>query len=199
MLLPALGNIGIYYVAPLAVAKLVAHIAGQPGISPGTALPYVAGFAAVLLVAETLWRIGLHCLNRLDALGIEHLYLIGMDELLAKDAAFFHDNFAGSLTKRVLSFAARSPTRQVPLGGDEGAVRPHAGLQADGVGAHPGLQHGGVGAHPGLEHGGVGAHPELQVRGIRPHAGLQAGVRGHTSGSGHRVLPARSRVIRESG
>ena len=29
-----------------------------------------------------------------------------MDELLAKDAAFFHDNFAGSLTKRVLSFAA---------------------------------------------------------------------------------------------
>ena len=30
-----------------------------------------------------------------------------MDELLAKDAAFFHDNFAGSLTKRVLSFATR--------------------------------------------------------------------------------------------
>src|SRR5207302_5758462 len=26
---------------------------------------------------------------------------------LAKDAAFFHDNFAGSLTKRVLSFASR--------------------------------------------------------------------------------------------
>ena len=33
--------------------------------------------------------------------------MIGMDELLAKDAAFFHDNFAGSLTKRVLSFASR--------------------------------------------------------------------------------------------
>jgi ATP-binding cassette subfamily B protein len=30
-----------------------------------------------------------------------------MDELFAKDAAFFHDNFAGSLTKRVLSFATR--------------------------------------------------------------------------------------------
>lgn len=30
-----------------------------------------------------------------------------MDELFAKDAAFFHDNFAGSLTKRVLSFASR--------------------------------------------------------------------------------------------
>ena len=30
-----------------------------------------------------------------------------MDALLAKDAAFFHDNFAGSLTKRVLSFASQ--------------------------------------------------------------------------------------------
>lgn len=46
-------------------------------------------------------------LNRLDARGIEHLYVVGMDELFAKDAAFFHDNFAGSLTKRVLSFASR--------------------------------------------------------------------------------------------
>ena len=61
----------------------------------------------VLLFAEVLWRIGIHCLNRLDGRGIENLYIIGMDELLAKDAAFFHDNFAGSLTKRVLSFASR--------------------------------------------------------------------------------------------
>jgi hypothetical protein len=41
-------------------------------------------------------------LNRVDALGMEHLYL-GMDELLARDAAFFPDHFAGLLTKRVLS------------------------------------------------------------------------------------------------
>ncbi|MFJ3230704.1 ABC transporter ATP-binding protein [Streptomyces sp. NPDC086787] len=107
MLLPALGNIGINYLAPLAVAKLVARIAGQSDISLGTALPYVVGFAVVLLVSEALWRGGIHCLNRLDALGIERLYIIGMDELFAKDAKFFHDNFAGSLTKRVLSFASR--------------------------------------------------------------------------------------------
>lgn len=109
MLLPALGNIGINYVAPLVVAKLVGRIAGDTGTRTGIgwALPYVLGFAGVLLFAEMLWRIGLHCLNRLDALGVEHLYVIGMDELFAKDAAFFHDNFAGSLTKRVLSFASR--------------------------------------------------------------------------------------------
>ncbi|WP_128981985.1 ABC transporter ATP-binding protein [Streptomyces roseicoloratus] len=113
LLLPALGNIGIAYIAPLIVAKLVGRIAGGDTDGPGGAtglgamLPYVLGFAAVLLLSEALWRVGLHCLNRLDALGIERLYVVGMDELFAKDAAFFHDNFAGSLTKRVLSFASR--------------------------------------------------------------------------------------------
>ncbi|GGT03567.1 ABC transporter ATP-binding protein [Streptomyces chromofuscus] len=107
MLLSALGNIGINYIAPLIVAKLVADVADDKDLTVTSALPYVLGFVGVLLLAETLWRVALHCLNRLDALGIEHLYVIGMDELFAKDAAFFHDNFAGSLTKRVLSFAAR--------------------------------------------------------------------------------------------
>lgn len=106
MLLPALGNIGINYIAPLLVAKLVGRIAGGGGTGLGPALPFVLGFAGVLLAAEGLWRVGLHCLNRLDARGIEDLYVSGMDELFAKDAAFFHDNFAGSLTKRVLSFAS---------------------------------------------------------------------------------------------
>ncbi|MFJ9937154.1 ABC transporter ATP-binding protein [Streptomyces virginiae] len=107
MLLPALGNIGIFYIAPLVVAKLVGQVAEGADAGLDTMLPYVLAFAGVLLLAETLWRIGLHCLNRLDAGGIEHLYVLGMDELFAKDAAFFHDNFAGSLTKRVLSFASR--------------------------------------------------------------------------------------------
>jgi ATP-binding cassette subfamily B protein len=107
MLLPALGNIGISYVAPLVVAKLVGRISTGDSDGLGATLPYVLVFAGVLLLAEALWRLGLHCLNRLDADGIEHLYVRGMEELFAKDAAFFHDNFAGALTKRVLSFASR--------------------------------------------------------------------------------------------
>ncbi|MFC9243973.1 ABC transporter ATP-binding protein [Streptomyces sp. NPDC057136] len=107
MLSPALGNIGINYIAPLIVAKLVGHLADGGDTTLGSLMPYVLGFAGVLLLAEAFWRIGLHFLNRLDARGIEHLYVIGMDELFAKDATFFHDNFAGSLTKRVLSFASR--------------------------------------------------------------------------------------------
>src|SRR5215468_718747 len=88
MLLPALGNTCIYYVAPLIVAQLVGRFAGHALTGIGAAMPYVLGFAGVLLFAELVWRIGIY-------------------ELLAKDAAFFHDNFAGSLTKRVLSFASR--------------------------------------------------------------------------------------------
>jgi len=107
MLLPALGNTCIFYIAPLIVADLVGRLVGQGPAGIGAAMAYVVGFAGVLLSAEIMWRIGVHCLNRLDGLGIENLYVIGMDELLAKDAAFFHDNFAGSLTKRVLSFASR--------------------------------------------------------------------------------------------
>src|ERR1041385_7564557 len=81
MLLPALGNIGINYIAPLVVAKLVGRIAGDDGISVRSALPYVLGFAGILLLAEVLRRVGLHCLNRVAARGVEHLYVIGMDEL----------------------------------------------------------------------------------------------------------------------
>lgn len=49
MLLPSLGNTCIYYVAPLIVAVLIGRLAshGLTGIS--AALPYVLGFAGVLL------------------------------------------------------------------------------------------------------------------------------------------------------
>ena len=94
MLLPALGNTCILYIAPLIVAHLIGRLAGPGLASIGAAMPYVLGFASVLLFAEVVWRIGIHYLNRLDGYGIENLYVIGMDELLAKDAAFFHDNFA---------------------------------------------------------------------------------------------------------
>ncbi|MFG6196092.1 ABC transporter ATP-binding protein [Nonomuraea sp. JJY05] len=105
--MPALGNICLFYLAPLAVAGLVGHLAGGGEGSVAALLPYVLGFGALLLGGEVLWRIGLHFLNRTDARGIERLGVVGMDELLAKDAAFFHNNFAGSLTKRVLGFSSR--------------------------------------------------------------------------------------------
>jgi ATP-binding cassette subfamily B protein len=105
MALPALGNTCLYYLTPLMVAALVGHLAdgGESGL--GVVLPYVLGFAGVMLAGEALWRVGWHFLNRTEARGVERLGVVGMDELLAKDAAFFHDNFAGSLTKRILNFS----------------------------------------------------------------------------------------------
>jgi ATP-binding cassette subfamily B protein len=107
LLLPALGNMCLFYVAPLIIAHLAGRLADGAELGVATLLPAVLGFAGLLLAAEALWRVGVHCLNRTDGHGIENLYVLGMDELLAKDAAFFHENFAGSLTKRVLSFATR--------------------------------------------------------------------------------------------
>ncbi|MEU2253461.1 ABC transporter ATP-binding protein [Nocardia xishanensis] len=107
LLAPALGNICNLYIAPLIVAMVVGRVAVTGDTSFGALASYILAFGGALLLAELLWRIGIHCLNRVDAYGIEHLYVLAMDELLAKDAAFFHNNFAGSLTKRSLSFAAR--------------------------------------------------------------------------------------------
>ncbi|WP_245548308.1 ABC transporter ATP-binding protein [Nocardia pneumoniae] len=107
LLAPALGNICNLYIAPLIVAVMVGRVAVTGDTSFRALASYILAFGATLLLAELLWRIGIHCLNRVEAYGIEHLYVLAMDELLAKDAAFFHNNFAGSLTKRSLSFAAR--------------------------------------------------------------------------------------------
>ncbi|MGM1064864.1 ABC transporter ATP-binding protein, partial [Saccharothrix sp. Mg75] len=107
LVLPALGNTCLLYLAPLVVGALAGRLAGGGDIGLATVLPYVLAFGGLMLFAELLWRVGVHCLNRTDGRGIENLSVYAMNALLAKDAAFFHDNFAGSLTKRVLSFASR--------------------------------------------------------------------------------------------
>ncbi|MFB4308285.1 ABC transporter ATP-binding protein [Actinomadura sp. GTD37] len=105
MTLPALGNTCLFYLTPLVVAALVGQLAGGGESDLAALAPYVLGFAGLMLAGEALWRVGLHFLNRTDGRGIEWLAITGMDELLAKDTAFFHENFAGSLTKRILSFS----------------------------------------------------------------------------------------------
>src|ERR1700756_3889732 len=74
MLLPALGNTCIYYVAPLIVAQLVGRFADHALAGIGAAMPYVLGFAGVLLFAEIVWRIGLYGVIRLEGHGIQKPY-----------------------------------------------------------------------------------------------------------------------------
>ena len=56
MLLPALGNTCISYIAPLIIALLVGRFASHVPTGIGATMPYVLGFAGVLLFAEVLWR-----------------------------------------------------------------------------------------------------------------------------------------------
>ncbi len=107
LVLPALGTICLNYLPPLAVAAAVGRVIEGEALTAALVAPYVAAFAAAMLAGQVCWRVGIHLLNRTDAYGMERLYLDGLDELLAKDAAFFHENFAGSLTKRVLSYASQ--------------------------------------------------------------------------------------------
>src|SRR5690349_15985990 len=54
---PAFGNVCISYLAPLAIAALVGHLAAGGKTTFGAVVPYVAVFGGALLAGEVLWRI----------------------------------------------------------------------------------------------------------------------------------------------
>src|ERR1700759_5525185 len=60
MLLPALGPTGLNYVAPLVVAALIGRFSAHGSVTTGEAVPYVLGFAGLLLLSEALWPGGPH-------------------------------------------------------------------------------------------------------------------------------------------
>lgn len=107
LLLPGIGSVLTMYVPALIVSRVLVTFAERRGesLSLDDFAGYVGLFAGVWLVGEMMWRLAIHFLNRTDARGVERLYLSGMRELLRKDLAFFHDNFAGSLTKKVVGYA----------------------------------------------------------------------------------------------
>jgi ATP-binding cassette subfamily B protein len=107
LLLPGLGDVLVFYAPPLVVARLLGAVAHNDALTLGMFAPYVLTFAALWLAGEVVWRGAEMLVARAEIHGIQSLYVEAMDELLAKDVAFFHDNFAGSLTKRALGYARR--------------------------------------------------------------------------------------------
>ncbi|HEX9775098.1 MAG TPA: ABC transporter ATP-binding protein [Actinomycetota bacterium] len=105
MLLPGLGSILVFYVPALIIARVLGRFTSTNGTGLGELTPYVVTFGLVWFGGEMLWRVGIHCLIRLDTRGMQRLYEDGMAELWRKDIAFFQDNFAGSLTKKALAYA----------------------------------------------------------------------------------------------
>jgi ATP-binding cassette subfamily B protein len=106
LLLPGLGSIFVWFAPALVVAAVIERFdeGERPGIDE--MVPYLAVFAGVWLFGEVLWRLGVHFLIRADARGVANLQKRGMDALFEKDLAFFHDNFAGSLTKKVVNYGS---------------------------------------------------------------------------------------------
>jgi ATP-binding cassette subfamily B protein len=107
LLLPALGDVLTVYAPPLVVAKLLGAFAREERLSASELVPYVLAFAGLWLTGQVVWRIAMALMIRAEIRGMQALYVEAMDELLAKDLSFFHDNYAGSLTKRALGYARR--------------------------------------------------------------------------------------------
>ena len=104
LILPGVGTIFSQYVPPLVVAALLTRFgSGRPTLHD--ILPYLFLFAGMWLGGEVIWRLAFWCLNRTDSYVMRNLYIDAMRELTRKDIGFFHDNFAGSLTKKTLGYA----------------------------------------------------------------------------------------------
>jgi ATP-binding cassette subfamily B protein len=107
MLLPGLGEILGFYAPPLIIARVLGVFASDATPDLRELIPYVLAFAGVWFAGEAMWRLAGIFIARAEIRGMEELYIEAMDELLAKDLSFFHDNYAGSLTKRALGYARR--------------------------------------------------------------------------------------------
>ena len=107
LVLPGIGTIFVHYIPPLAIAHVLATLARDSHASVGELVAPVVLLAVAWLAGEAIWRVAIWLLQRLECQAIDALYIEALDDLLAKDVGFFHDNFAGSLTKRALGYARR--------------------------------------------------------------------------------------------
>jgi ATP-binding cassette subfamily B protein len=104
LLLPGIGTILAVYAPPLVVAAILTKF-GSHRPSLHQLLPYLYAFAGVWMGGELIWRAAFACLNRADSRVMRNLYIDAMRELARKDIGFFHNNFAGSLTKKTIGYA----------------------------------------------------------------------------------------------
>ena len=107
LVLPAVGDIFTFYAPTIVVANLLSRFAREQTLSWSELVPYVLTFAGLWVCGQIAWRVGIMLIIRIEIRGLEALYIEAMDELLGKDLSFFHDNYAGSLTKRALGYARR--------------------------------------------------------------------------------------------
>lgn len=103
---PAIGTAFIFYVPPLIISKILGRFnTGAPTLSD--LQPYIIAFALIWAAGEGLWRVGLQYAAKAQFYSLMFLYNEALERLAEKDIKFFHDNFAGSLSKKALGYAKR--------------------------------------------------------------------------------------------
>lgn len=104
MLLPGIGSTLIFYVPPLIIAAMIRDFGDQLPSTLSEIAPYIGLLAVLWLVGELCWHFMFLILARLESKVAGELYINALKELAQKDQAFFNDNFAGSLTKKALTY-----------------------------------------------------------------------------------------------
>jgi len=103
ILLPGVGDILVNYVPSI----IIAHIIGKYSDISFTLkeiMPYVVLIGVIWLIGEILWRIAMLILEDRQSKAVNQLNIEAFEAILQKDPAFFQDNFAGSLTKKILGY-----------------------------------------------------------------------------------------------
>src|SRR5262245_5883655 len=93
LLLPGLGTVFVAYVPPLVIANILGMLVRNPRRAGSDFVLPVGVLVVSWLFGELLWRLAAWTISRAEVRAMESLYIEAMDELFAKDAAFFHDNF----------------------------------------------------------------------------------------------------------
>jgi ATP-binding cassette subfamily B protein len=104
VVLPGIGGTLVWFCPPLVIGAMLERFAGGERPVASELTSYLVAFAGVWLVGGATWRLGMHYLNRAVATGVSKLHVRAMDELFAKDLAFFQDHFGGALTKKVVNY-----------------------------------------------------------------------------------------------
>ncbi|MBI2483781.1 ABC transporter ATP-binding protein [Candidatus Uhrbacteria bacterium] len=106
-LLPAIGNVLVFFVPPLVVAGIIDKFVAEGVISIGEVAAQIVFFGTIWLLGEACWRIGMHALIRLLEKGQNNLCGIAFRRLMQRDYAFYANNFGGSVVKKAMAFSQR--------------------------------------------------------------------------------------------
>jgi len=103
ILVVSVGMILTQYAPPLVIAQALKRFSEQAA-TVHELLPYLLLFGGLWLLGELFWRGAFLLLNQFEMRAMRNLYTHALVELVQKDLGFFHNNFAGSLTKKTIAY-----------------------------------------------------------------------------------------------